>query len=70
MKIVGLCGGVEVELLLVVDVMFLLVRFVEGLCVFVDEFFMVVFNLIIEVFGGVMKLVVDGGCVFGISGFV
>lgn len=50
--------------------MFLLVRFVEGLCVFVDEFFMVVFNLIIEVFGGVMKLVVDGGCVFGISGFV
>lgn len=67
-KTAGLRGGVEAELSLAVDVMFPLARLVDGLGAFADEFPTVALNLTIEALGGVMKLVVDGGCALGISG--
>lgn len=67
-KTAGLRGGVEAELSLAVDVMFPLPKLVEGMQAFAEAFPTVALNLAIEALGGVLKLVLDGGCVLGISG--
>nr|WP_241025768.1 LysR family transcriptional regulator [Burkholderia sp. Tr-20390] len=67
-KTAGLRGGVEAELSLAVDVMFPLPKLVEGMQAFAEAFPTVALNLAIEALGGVMKLVLDGGCALGISG--
>lgn len=67
-KTAGLRGGVEAELSLAVDVMFPLPKLIEGMQAFAEAFPTVALNLAIEALGGVMKLVLDGGCALGISG--
>ncbi|MFC5431548.1 LysR family transcriptional regulator [Paraburkholderia denitrificans] len=64
----GLQRGLEGEVSVAVDVMFPSQRLVEALQAFVDAFPTVALNLTMEALGGVLKLVLDGDCAFGISG--
>ncbi|WEY39256.1 LysR family transcriptional regulator [Paraburkholderia sp. SUR17] len=67
-KAAGLQRGLESEVSLAVDVMFPSERLVEALQAFAREFPTVALNLTMEALGGVLKLVLDGECLVGISG--
>ncbi|PXW24276.1 LysR family transcriptional regulator [Paraburkholderia caballeronis] len=67
-KALGLQRGLEGEVSVAVDVMFPSQRLVEALQAFALAFPTVALNLTMEALGGVLKLVLDGDCAFGISG--
>ncbi|PLZ00827.1 LysR family transcriptional regulator [Burkholderia sp. WAC0059] len=67
-KAAGLQRGLEGEVSLAVDVMFPSQRLVAALQAFSGAFPTVALNLTMEALGGVLKLVLDGDCAFGISG--
>ncbi len=67
-KATGLQRGLEGEVSLAVDVMFPSARLVDALQAFARTFPTVALNLTMEALGGVLKLVLDGDCAFGISG--
>jgi len=64
----GLQRGLEGEVSVAVDVMFPSQRLVTALQAFAQAFPTVALNLTMEALGGVLKLVLDGDCAFGISG--
>src|SRR5260370_36158006 len=67
-RALGLARGLEAELTLVVDAMYPLPRIVSALAQFRAEFPSVPPRLYVESLGSVPKLVIDGVCVFAVTG--
>lgn len=69
-RALGLARGLEAELTLVVDAMYPLPRIVSALAEFRAEFPSVPPRLYVESLGSVPKLVIDGVCALGVTGWL
>ena len=64
----GLAGGLEPELSVVVDVMYPMAALTDAVAAFRDVFPSTTLRLYVEALGGVVQLVLDGRCRFGVIG--